>query len=129
MSTISIAPQAPHAQAPHISSPHVAVSESGPRVALAHGLEEGPRATRLTRRGRMVMLFGFLSVITVLLVALGPMAGASLTSGTPEPVRIVQVGPGDTLFGIAGQVADPGKVREMVVHIERLNSLDGPELQ
>jgi hypothetical protein len=44
-------------------------------------------------------------------------------------VRVVEVQEGDTLFGIAGQVAEPGHVREMVHHIQQLNSLAGGGLQ
>jgi LysM repeat protein len=44
-------------------------------------------------------------------------------------VRVVEVQPGDTLYGIAGQVAEPGHVRDMVLHIQQLNSLSGATLQ
>jgi LysM repeat protein len=46
----------------------------------------------------------------------------------PEHTRTVEVGPGDTLWGIATEVAAPGEVRETVLRIERLNSLSGPAL-
>lgn len=86
------------------------------------------RAVRLTRRGRAVLLVAFVAVFAALMVAFGGLATGSRDSGTPEPVRIVEVGPGDTLYGLAGQVAAPGHVREMVAHLEQLNGLNGPEL-
>lgn len=88
-----------------------------------------PRSLRLTRRGRVVLVLAFLVLAAVVMTAAGGLATATRESGTPEPVRIVEVGPGDTLYGIAGQVAGPGQVRDMVVRIEQLNSLDGPQLQ
>ena len=84
---------------------------------------------RLTRRGRAVFFVAFLAAVLVAMSALGSLAAASRDAGTPEPVRIVEVQPGDTLFNLAGEVAAPGKVRDMVAHIEQLNALNGPELQ
>lgn len=88
------------------------------------------RATvRLTRRGRIVFLLAFLAMAFVVMVAVGGLATATRDAGTPEPVRVVEVQPGDTLYDIAGRVAQPGKVREMVLHIQQLNSLSGATLQ
>ena len=85
-------------------------------------------AVRLTRRGRIVLVLAFLAVAATLMTAFGGLATATRDAGSPEPVKIVEVGPGDTLYGIAGRIAEPGKVRDMVQHIEELNSLTGPEL-
>jgi hypothetical protein len=84
---------------------------------------------RLTRGGRVVVLLAFLAVAFANIVSAGGWATATHDSGTPEPVRVVEVEPGDTLFGIAGRVAQPGKVREMVLHIQQLNSLPNATLQ
>ena len=54
---------------------------------------------------------------------------ATQEPGTPEPTRIVQVGSGDTLWGIAAELADDGDVRAMMEQIERLNALDTTVLQ
>lgn len=80
---------------------------------------------RLTRRGRVVAVLTFLVVALGVMVALSGWATAGLGSGTPEPTRVVQVGPGDTLYGIAGEIAEPGEVRAMVHRIQELNSLPG----
>lgn len=120
MSTLSIAPSGISTTA----VPQRRTADTGARRP-----ERAAGRLRLTRRGRVVFLVGFLAVIGALMVALGPVATATFSSGTPEPVRVIQVGPGDTLYGIAGQVARPGHIREMVAHIEQLNSLNGPELQ
>jgi hypothetical protein len=84
---------------------------------------------RLTRRGRIVFLFAFLACAFAVMVAFGGWATASLDAGTPEKVRIVEVQPGDTLYGIADDIAEPGKIREMVHQIQQLNSLPGGGLQ
>lgn len=84
---------------------------------------------RLTRRGRVVLTTLFLAVALAGMVALGGWATASLSGGSPEPVRIVEVQPGQTLYDIAGQVAAPGHVREMVLRIQQLNSLPGASIE
>lgn len=84
---------------------------------------------RLTQRGRIVFVLAFLAAAFVVMVAFGGWATATHDAGAPEPVRVIEVQDGDTLYGIAGQVAEPGKVREMVRHIQQLNSLSGAGLQ
>jgi len=84
---------------------------------------------RLTQRGRVVFVLAFLAAALVVMVAFGGWATATRDAGTPEPVRVIEVQEGDTLYGIAGRVAEPGKVREMVHQIQQLNSLSGGGLQ
>ena len=74
-------------------------------------------------------LLAFLVAAFVVMVAFGGWATASRDAGTPEPVRVVEVQEGDTLYDIAGRVSQPGQVREMVHHIQQLNSLSGGSLQ
>jgi len=87
-----------------------------------------PRTVRLTRRGRIVLVLGFLTLALALMIPFGGWATATLTRGSPEPVRIVEVQPGDTLYGIAGDLAKPGHIREMVHRIQELNSLPGGQI-
>ena len=87
-----------------------------------------PRAVRLTRRGRVLIVTAFLAVALAVMVPLSGWATATLTGGSPEPVRIVEVQPGDTLYGIAGDLAKPGHIRDMVLRIQRLNSLPGGQI-
>lgn len=88
-----------------------------------------PRALRLTRRGRVVVTAGFLAVIGMLAIAFGGTAIGTFDSGTPTPVRVVEVHPGDTLYGLAGTVSKPGHINDMIAEIEQLNSLTTPVLQ
>ena len=82
------------------------------------------RPVRLTRRGRLTVTLTFLGLVLATMVALGgSWAVASLGGGEPAPVRVVEVQPGDTLYGIASSMAEPGEVRDMVHRIQELNAL------
>ena len=84
---------------------------------------------RLTQRGRVVLLLAFLAMALVVSMSLGGWATASREGGAQPEVRVIEVQPGDTLYGIAGDLAKPGKIREMVHEIQQLNSLSGGGLQ
>ena len=83
---------------------------------------------RLTRRGRLVLLVAMLVVLMGAVLALGGYSAATDTRGPAQPTRTVVVQEGDTLWGIAAQVAAPGEVREAVHELQELNTLSGPEL-
>lgn len=124
MSTITITPWAQTEPARVIVRPR---RSSAPRAARA--TDGIPTRVRLTRRGRITVLTGFLLILGALTLAFGPVATGTLHAGTPEPVRIVVVHPGDTLYDIAGAIAEPGHVNDMVAHIEQLNALSSPVIQ
>lgn len=84
---------------------------------------------RLTRRGRIAVLAAFLLAAFAVMVAAGGWATATRDSGTPEQVRIIEVQPGDTLYGIAGSLPGSGDVRSKVHRLQQLNSLPGSGLQ
>ena len=88
-----------------------------------------PRSTvRLTRRGRLVVfLTSLLLVLGVAIMLAGGAVGTG-EAGQPEPTEIVQVAPGDTLWGIASEIATDGDVRSMMNQIERLNALESTGL-
>ena len=70
---------------------------SARRIRVAPSERPIARAVRLTRRGRIVLVLTFLAVALALMIPMGGWATATLTGGTPDPVRIVEVKPGDTL--------------------------------
>jgi hypothetical protein len=105
-----------------------AFAPAGRRTSRATRTPRRTPAVRLTRRGRVAVVLAFLALAAALMTAFGGFATATLDGGTPEPVRIVEVGPGDTLYGIAGDIAEPGKIREMVHHIEQLNALPSAQI-
>jgi hypothetical protein len=87
-----------------------------------------PAPLRLTRRGRVVVTFLMLGLLLAALTLFSGHSAATDESGTDVPTRTVVVGEGDTLWGIAQEVAGPGDIREVVHSIEKLNSLPGPSL-
>ena len=95
----------------------------------AHGqVRPATARVRLTRRGRLVAVLTFLGLALAAMTVLGGWATATGDSGVTEPVRVVEVAPGDTLYGIAGEIAEPGEVRAMVHRIQELNSLPGAQI-
>jgi len=82
-------------------------------------------AVRLTRRGRVVAVLLFLGLLLAAVTAFGPRSAATGEAGTPVQTRTVEVGPGDSLWEIAADVAPPGQVRETVHQIQELNALTG----
>ncbi len=83
---------------------------------------------RLTRRGRLVVFVGALSLLLMVAFFWGAGSVATDRSGSPEPTRVVMVEEGDTLWAIASELAGDGDVRAMVDRIERLNALDSSML-
>ena len=88
---------------------------------------ERPSTVRLTRRGRVTVLLLGLALALAGGIFLGAGSAATERPGAPDPTRVVQVGTGDTLWGIAADAAaatGEGDVRAMVDRIERLNALE-----
>ena len=89
-----------------------------------------PRSTvRLTRRGRLVVFVTSLFLALAVAFMLAGGAVGTDAAGEQIPTEIVQVAPGDTLWGIASEVATDGEVRSMMTQIERLNALESTGLQ
>lgn len=84
---------------------------------------------RLTRRGRLVVLALFLVLAVAVSTIVGGESAATRDEGAPVPTQTVVVTPGDTLWAIAADVAEPGETREMVHRIAKLNALEGSSLQ
>ena len=89
-----------------------------------------PRSTvRLTRRGRLVVFVTSLFLVLAVAFMLAGGAVGTDSAGEQIPTRVVQVASGDTLWGIASDVATDGDVRSMMTQIERLNALETTGLQ
>ncbi len=87
-------------------------------------VERPAAALRLTRRGRLVMVALFL----VALFAGGVLFGSTSTrasgeAGAPRAYEYVVVQPGQTLWGIAKEVAPQDDPRATIEAIRRLNAL------
>ncbi len=92
------------------------------------GVSRAGGELRLTRRGRLVVVLVFLTLLMGAVLALSGYSAASDARGPAQPVRTVVVEEGDTLWGIAAEVAEPGDVRGVVHELQELNALPGPEL-
>lgn len=108
--------------APVRVSPRPVSAPTRPVVPAALAVP-APRV-RLSARGRGVLLVALLTLVLAAMTVLGGKAIASFDAAPGDAVRVVEVRPGDTLYGIAGDLAGPGEVREMVARIQQLNSLD-----
>ena len=138
MSSIAVNPIARPTQRPRlrvvreheraVSARRVSAGTTDGRAVSARPVAVAAPA-RLTRRGRLVVTLVFLGAVLLAAVAFGARSAATGDAGSPVPTRMVQVGPGDTLWDIASQIAGPGQVREKVLQIEELNALPGPALR
>lgn len=83
---------------------------------------------RLTRRGRVAVFVAGLLLILGVGLALAAGSVATPEPGAAEPTTVITVGTGDTLWDIAADAAEDGRVREMISRIERLNALESTSL-
>ena len=101
-----------------------------PLVETAVDARPVVRTTRLTRRGRLVVL---VALVGLLLAAFSfgradaPRA-ATETEAAPAVVQTT-VQPGDSLWSVARRVAPQSDPREVVEQLRRLNDLSGSGLQ
>lgn len=94
------------------------------RRAVQRSASTRPAGLRLTRRGRLVV-----TAIAVALAAGFTFSTQSANAGAGQPATEVvpyTVAPGDTLWGIAGSITEPGQDRRDVVdRIIAINGLPG----
>jgi nucleoid-associated protein YgaU len=98
------------------------------RSATRHGGAAPLPPLRLTARGRRAV------AVLVLLLGLGVVAlGGAVLGGSDGGLELmgatkVIVEPGDTLWSIAGAVAEGRDVRDVIVDIRQLNGLDTAQI-
>lgn len=125
MSTITLAGQGRSA-AVSSRSASVSVAKAAPATAPSNRTQAGA-PMRLTRRGRVVLVL----LAFALVVALGSIAGRALAARpVVEPAyQVIVVAPGQTLWGIASEIASPDEdVRDVVAQLASLNELDSVAL-
>lgn len=81
---------------------------------------------RLTRRGRLVVLALAFAVVVATAVWLAAGSAATREGGGDPAVEVVTVAPGETLWGLASDVAATtgDDVRSVMEQIQQLNTLD-----
>lgn len=101
-----------------------------PASASVHASVHAQRSShmRLTRRGRLVIFVAAMLFALGAAVFLGTSSMATSDSGAGQPTHAVMVHSGDTLWAIAADLAEDGKVREMVHTIKQINALDSSML-
>lgn len=100
---------------------------------LQNGNGGGRTRLRLTRRGRVVLLSAVALCVAAMLAF--SVVGAGSAAAARDDITAqgamfttVTVFPGETLWGIAGEVAPAADPRDVVDAIKRLNALDSAQL-
>lgn len=90
-----------------------------------------PRGEGLTRRGRLARFLVVLSLAVVVVAGFASRAGAGDVVGGDRAATYVAVvvAPGDTVWSIAGAVADGRDVRALVDEIVAVNGLRGGSVE
>lgn len=100
----------------------VAITRGGGAAGRCwHGA--GMEGVRLTRRGRLVLVFAMLALGLMLMTMLGGRAESSSGVEQPFATETVVIEPGQTLWDIAADVASDRDPREVVADIVDLNAL------
>lgn len=100
----------------------VAVRAHEPARARTIADRLGLAGLRLTRRGRVVLVL--LAMILVAPMATWGATAVASSPGEPTEVRVHAVQPGETLWGFAEEVAEPGEdVRHAVARLQDLNEM------
>ena len=91
-----------------------------------------PSGVVLYRRGRLARTLVILSLAIVMVATFAFSAGAGSTdsmAATPDSYVTVVVGPGESLWSLAGRMAGAGDARSLIEEIMAVNSLATPDVQ
>ena len=91
-----------------------------------------PSGVVLNRRGRLARTLVILSLAIVMVATFAFSAGAGSTdsmAATPDSYVTVVVGPGESLWSLAGRMAGDGDARSLIEEIMIVNSLATPDVQ
>jgi hypothetical protein len=86
----------------------------------------------LNRRGRLARTLVVLSLAIVMVATFAFSAGAGSTdsmAAAPDSFVTVVVGPGESLWSLAGRMAGDGDARSLIEEIMTVNSLATPDVQ
>ena len=91
-----------------------------------------PSGVVLNRRGRLARTLVILSLAIVMVATFAFSAGAGSTdsmAATTDSFVTVVVGPGESLWSLAGRMAGDGDARSLIEEIMIVNSLATPDVQ
>ena len=91
-----------------------------------------PSGIVLNRRGRLARTLVVLSLAIVMVATFAFSAGAGSTdqvASAPDSFVTVVVGPGESLWSLAGRMAGDGDARSLIEEIMIVNSLATPDVQ
>ena len=91
-----------------------------------------PSGVVLNRRGRLARTLVILSLAIVMVATFAFSAGAGSAdsmAATPDSYVTVVVGPGESLWSLAGRMAGDGDARSLIEEIMAVNSLATPDVQ
>jgi len=91
-----------------------------------------PSGIVLNRRGRLARTLVILSLAVVMVATFAFSAGAGSTdsmAATPDAYVSVVVGPGDSLWSLAGRMAGGSDVRSLIEEIMVVNSLKSADVE
>ncbi len=84
---------------------------------------------RMTARGRAVLLTLVATPLVVVALALGINAGAAQGTSSSTPLQKVTVVSGETLWGLAEQIAPKSDPRDVIANIMAVNQLATANIQ
>ena len=110
------------------------INAASARTLINQGFSHStnPSGIVLNRRGRLARSLVVLSLAIVMVATFAFSAGAGSTdsmAATPDSFVTVVVGPGESLWSLAGRMAGDGDARSLIEEIMIVNSLATPDVQ
>jgi LysM repeat protein len=84
---------------------------------------------RMTKRGRAVLLTLVSTPLVIAALAFGLNAGAATGTSSSTPLTKITVVGGETLWGVASQIAPKADPRDVIAAIENVNQLTSATIQ
>ena len=84
---------------------------------------------RMTKRGRAVLLALVSTPLVIAALALGLNAGAATGTSNSTPLAKITVVGGETLWGVAQQIAPKADPRDVIAAIEDVNQLKSADIE